>query len=392
MADAEETIKSLESLVGQIESLKQSNGSSIEFKKWRHDTERLLRNTFGESSHYFKEFTQINFGLYSAIGPTDMRRRRELYSHGLDDAQILLQSIIEDSQVTNNDNLNAPNARVEGVQVPAFPNITPSKIRGSKLHAFENDDLKSEEDYQQLVLLMFRHPEREFYLYEEKDGDRNELLLAMEEIGEILFVESEFFFYRRPNSKAKGDFIHLERRGGQFEYEWEKEIVEKEPMFIRTTLSLSNQKRRELETWQKVQLEDAFRKQLRELECNNDVFISYSSGDKQEAIQLYDAIVAAGGKAFLSEKSLKPGVDFADEIRAALSASKELWLLVTPNSIKSDWVLSEWGAAWALQKKIVPILHRCSPESLPDRLKRLHCIDFYKYPDLIKITFSREQR
>jgi TIR domain len=63
-------------------------------------------------------------------------------------------------------------------------------------------------------------------------------------------------------------------------------------------------------------------------------------------------------------------------------------LLVSPTSLKSDWVLTEWGAAWALGKKIVPILHRCSPEQLPDRIRRLQCVDFYKYSELIARIFS----
>jgi hypothetical protein len=58
--------------------------------------------------------------------------------------------------------------------------------------------------------------------------------------------------------------------------------------------------------------------------------------------------------------------------------------------LKSDWVLSEWGAAWALGKKIVPILHRCDPEKLPDRIRRRQCIDFYEHPELVARTFSAQ--
>ena len=115
-----------------------------------------------------------------------------------------------------------------------------------------------------------------------------------------------------------------------------------------------------------------------------DVFLSYSSVDAQEANEIYAAIRTAGGRVFLSEKDLKPGQDFAEEIRKAINCSRELWLLVSLSSLKSDWVISEWGAAWVLSKKVVPILHRCRPEELPDRIRRLHCIDFYKYPDLVK--------
>ena len=139
------------------------------------------------------------------------------------------------------------------------------------------------------------------------------------------------------------------------------------------------------------QYDHGYQRGLLESELNMiieyDVFISFSSIDKEQATEIYDAIVSAGGKAFLSAKSLSAGDDFAEEIKKRLVASRELWLLVSPNSLKSEWVLTEWGAAWALNKKIVPILYRCRPEELPDRLRIKQSIDFHQYPDLIKSVF-----
>ena len=119
-----------------------------------------------------------------------------------------------------------------------------------------------------------------------------------------------------------------------------------------------------------------------------DVFISYSSLDQEQANILYNAVKDAGRQPFLSAKDLAPGQDFAEEIRKQLAASRELWMLVTPNSLRSEWVLTEMGAAWVLEKKIVPILHRCRPDELPDKLRRLHCTDLYKVSDLINVTFK----
>lgn len=119
-----------------------------------------------------------------------------------------------------------------------------------------------------------------------------------------------------------------------------------------------------------------------------DVFISYSSLDQEQANIIYDAVSDIDRQAFLSAKSLSPGQDFAEEIRKQLIESQELWILVSPNSLKSEWVLTEWGAAWVLQKRIVPILHRCRPEEIPERLRRLQCIDFYKIPELVSSSFK----
>lgn len=120
-----------------------------------------------------------------------------------------------------------------------------------------------------------------------------------------------------------------------------------------------------------------------------DVFLSYTRSDQNEAKRLYQEIKTAGGEVFLDEKNLSPGRDFAEEIRKALLASSEVWLLLSPNSVKSHWVLAEWGATWVLKKDTIPLLHRCTPEGLPDPIRRLYCIDFYRYPELIESRTAR---
>lgn len=118
-----------------------------------------------------------------------------------------------------------------------------------------------------------------------------------------------------------------------------------------------------------------------------DVFLSYASQSKQ-ARAIYNYIVAAGGKAFLSEKHLKAGDDFAEAIRTALHSSEELWLLLSPNSLKSEWVISEWGAAWALGKPIVPILFQCNAAQAPARIRARQCIEFDRREELVDQRFS----
>jgi hypothetical protein len=268
-------------------------------------------------------------------------------------------------------------------KIQTFPNITPSSVTSTLSHELKSSDIASETDFQGLIRQMFEFPERHYYYFQEKDGPRNELLLAKERAGLILFRETEFFYYMHPD--PKGGYIRLDRSPDDAH---EKQIVEKGPMFMRTTLGLPERTRRELEIRERLKLEEEFKRRRQEAEEDLDVFISYASADNNEAVQIRDAIVNAGGKAFMAPKDLTPGEDFAEEIRIALGRSRELWLLVSPVSLKSDWVLTEWGAAWALGKKIVPLLHRCSPEQLPDRIRRLHCVDFYKYSELIARTFS----
>jgi hypothetical protein len=100
---------------------------------------------------------------------------------------------------------------------------------------------------------------------------------------------------------------------------------------MRTTLGLPERTRRELEIWQRLALEEEFKRRRQEAETDFDVFISYASPDENLASQIKEAVEKAGGKAFLAPKDLTPGEDFADEIRTALRTSRELWLLVSPD-------------------------------------------------------------
>lgn len=136
----------------------------------------------------------------------------------------------------------------------------------------------------------------------------------------------------------------------------------------------------------------AYKDQLKHEQNAFDVFLSYASSDQDEADRIFADITAAGGSVFLAKKSLTAGDDFAEKIRQAIVSAAEVWLLLTPASLKSEWVLSEWGAAWVLGKTIVPILHRCGPGDLPPRLARLQCMDLYRASELAKNRFAANKR
>jgi hypothetical protein len=122
-----------------------------------------------------------------------------------------------------------------------------------------------------------------------------------------------------------------------------------------------------------------------------DVFLSYSSPDSKEAEYIKEDLERLDRSVFMSEKSLKPGQDFAEEIRDAIKSSQELWMLCSPSSLKSSWVATEWGAAWIIGKITIPILHQCSSDELPERLKKLQCIDLYRVKEYITERFSEKK-
>ena len=123
-----------------------------------------------------------------------------------------------------------------------------------------------------------------------------------------------------------------------------------------------------------------------------DVFLSYSAADEEPAHALYLCLIERGFRVYFAKKSLKAGDNFSEGIRQALIQSTELWVLITPSSLKSEWVTTEWGAGWALGKRIVPILLRCSSDQIPQRLRSLHCADYHEFESLITQLTDRLKR
>lgn len=115
-----------------------------------------------------------------------------------------------------------------------------------------------------------------------------------------------------------------------------------------------------------------------------DVFVSYSEMDKDKALKVFELLEKKGFSTFLAEKSIKPGQIWEEAIKESLKNCVNFLLLITPTSLASEWVVSEWSAAWALDKNIIPILFRCRPEDLPRRLQSHQCVDFHELETAIE--------
>lgn len=269
----------------------------------------------------------------------------------------------------------------EKPDLPVFP-FVPDKITKSHFRAIEKSDITSEEDLQQLVDLLWKEPDTHCYYYFPTTEPAGEILLAAEMFGQIHLREMERHYYRHPTGGDR-DFVQIAQPAAEYRWEWQREVVEKGPEFWRVTLTLSSRGRAELDAAYKVELEEQYREARRRSEYQFDIFLSYASEDTAEAELIHSKATASGLRLFMAPKILAPGDDFAEKIRSALEGARELWLLVSPNSVHSEWVISEWGAAWVLKRTIVPILHRCAPDALPDRLRRLHCIDLHRCEELV---------
>jgi hypothetical protein len=85
----------------------------------------------------------------------------------------------------------------------------------------------------------------------------------------------------------------------------------------------------------------------------SDIFISYSKADHAVALKLR-AFLEAEGWGVWYDKSLGAADLYRDEIMKQLAAARAVITIWTPNSIKSDWVRAEAGAAKAAAK-LIPV-------------------------------------
>jgi hypothetical protein len=100
------------------------------------------------------------------------------------------------------------------------------------------------------------------------------------------------------------------------------------------------------------------------------LFLSYASGDASLANELKETFENRGMQCFMAEKGIAVATQWEPAIREALRAAEYIVLLLTPRSIRSTWVLLETGAAWTLEKDIVPALVHISPDDLIDPIRR----------------------
>lgn len=109
------------------------------------------------------------------------------------------------------------------------------------------------------------------------------------------------------------------------------------------------------------------------------VFISHSAKDRfiaqQVAVLIEEAGRDHGIKTFLDEKDIEFGGSIPERIRQAIRDCGELVVLLSEYSIDRPWVLIEIGAAWVLEKRIVAIIDKLSPDQMPDVIAPYRAVD-----------------
>ena len=114
------------------------------------------------------------------------------------------------------------------------------------------------------------------------------------------------------------------------------------------------------------------------------VFVSHATADKWIATTFCEKIATTGASTFRDDRDISGGDDIPDAIRSQIKQSRELVVLLTPESVDRPWVLLEVGAAWALRRdyRIVPVMCHVTVDAIPDIIKgkkAIHLNEFDQY-------------
>ena len=89
-------IERLRKALDQAPELKQSQRGSPEFKKWYRNTQVAITNAFGNNSLHIADFNKISFSLSVFVSGTPESQFQRAYVRGLESAESVLQSMIEE--------------------------------------------------------------------------------------------------------------------------------------------------------------------------------------------------------------------------------------------------------------------------------------------------------
>src|SRR6266852_2023464 len=79
---------------------------------------------------------------------------------------------------------------------------------------------------------------------------------------------------------------------------------------------------------------------------------------------MVEKIEALGAECWLDEKDLVGGDVIVEDIVRGIDACHEAIILISPNSVKSQWVSFEIGGVRAQHKRVTPILNNVKPQQM----------------------------
>lgn len=121
------------------------------------------------------------------------------------------------------------------------------------------------------------------------------------------------------------------------------------------------------------------------------IFISYSSKDQEIANSLYKILNDFQLAPFMASESIIAGNDWKNKIIEKLNESSIVLILLTENSISSQAVLHEIGAALFTNKVIIPIKHNIPISRVPAWISNYQVIDYKEFSEEVIENLFRKK-
>ena len=123
------------------------------------------------------------------------------------------------------------------------------------------------------------------------------------------------------------------------------------------------------------------------------VFLSYAAADREYARKLFNLLSQRSNLHIFNLEGLSAGEAWESKLKDELSQCDIFIVLLSSNSVNSKWVLSELGAAWALNKLIIPVVTNTEVLSkIPMDLRKTYSVEstyLEDHPEVIDQILER---
>jgi len=129
-------------------------------------------------------------------------------------------------------------------------------------------------------------------------------------------------------------------------------------------------------------------------------FISHSSGDKEMAERLARDLISHGIDVWFDKWEIMPGDSLRRKIEQGISEASHFIVLLTSNSLSSEWVQTELDAAMVRkienECRLLPVLYNVPFEEIPLTLRGLFSVNLDDYREgldqLIDACYGRSRK
>jgi hypothetical protein len=123
------------------------------------------------------------------------------------------------------------------------------------------------------------------------------------------------------------------------------------------------------------------------------IFLSYAVAEREYGHKLRRLLSQRPNLQIFTPESLSAGENWESKLKDEISQCDIFVVLLSQNSVNSEWVLCELGAAWALNKLIILVItHPDVVSKIPLDLRRVQSVEIKyleSHPEVIKQILER---